>query len=73
MKAIQFFAIAALGAALFASCSSEDELAQSNYPMDNVVRIMTSVDGMNTKHSHPHFTGNDKGLYATMKRWRIDP
>ena len=55
MKAIQFFAIAALGAALFASCSSEDELAQSNYPMDNVVRIMTSVDGMNTKHSHPHF------------------
>ena len=69
MKAIQFFAIAALGAALFASCSSEDELAQSNYPMDNVVRIMTSVDGMNTKHSHPHFTGNDKGLYATMNRW----
>ena len=22
---------------------------------------------------HPHFTGNDKGLYATMNRWRIDP
>ena len=64
MKAIQFFAIAALGAALFASCSSEEELAQSNYPMDNVVRIMTSVDGMNTKHSHPHFTGNDKGLVS---------
>ena len=21
----------------------------------------------------PHFTGNDKGLYATMYRWRIDP
>ena len=21
----------------------------------------------------PHFTGNDKGLYATMNRWRIDP
>ena len=21
----------------------------------------------------PHFTGNDKGLYATMKRWRMDP
>ena len=73
MKAIQFFAIAALGAALFASCSSEEELAQSNYPMDNVVRIMTSVDGMNTKHSHPHFTGNDKGLYATMRGGRIDP
>ena len=22
---------------------------------------------------HPHFKGNDKGLYATMNRWRIDP
>ena len=22
---------------------------------------------------HPHFTRNDKGLYATMNRWRIDP
>ena len=52
MKAIQFFAIAALGAALFASCSCEDELAQSNYPMDNVVRIMTSLDGMNTRASY---------------------
>jgi hypothetical protein len=52
MKAIQFFALTALGAALFASCSCEDELAQSNYPMDNVVRIMTSVDGMNTRASY---------------------
>lgn len=56
MKAIQFFAIAALGAALFASCSSEEELAQSNYPMDNVVRIMTSVDGMNTRASYGNST-----------------
>ena len=56
MKAIKTLAMAALATAVFASCSSEDELAQSNYPMDNVVRIMTSVDGMNTKHSHPHFT-----------------
>lgn len=22
---------------------------------------------------HPHFMENDKGLYATMTRWRIDP
>ena len=28
---------------------------------------------MPSKHSHPHLTGNDKGLYATMTRWRIDP
>mgnify|MGYP001776447614 CR=1 FL=1 len=28
---------------------------------------------MSSKHSHPHFTGNDKGLYATMRGGRIDP
>ena len=56
MKAIQFFAITALGAALFASCSNEDELAQNNYPMDNVVRITTSVDGMNTRASYGNST-----------------
>ena len=28
-------------------------------------------DEHNSKHIRPHFTGNDKGLYATMKRWRI--
>ena len=28
-------------------------------------------DEHNSKHIHPHFKGNDKGLYATMKRWRI--
>ncbi len=24
-------------------------------------------DEHNSKHIHPHFTGNDKGLYVTMK------
>ena len=52
MKAIKILTMAALATAVFASCSSEDELAQSNYPMDNVVRIMTSVDGMNTRASY---------------------
>ena len=28
---------------------------------------------MLSKHIHPHFTGNDKGLYATMIGGRIDP
>ena len=44
--------MAALATVVFASCSNEDELAQSNYPADNVVRIMTSVDGMNTRASY---------------------
>ena len=56
MKAIKILAMAALATAVFASCSSEDELAQNNYPMDNVVRIMTSVDGMNTRASYGNST-----------------
>ena len=56
MKAIKTLAMAALATAVFASCSSEDELAQSNYPMDNVVRITTSVDGMNTRASYGNST-----------------
>lgn len=56
MKAIKTLVMAALAMAVFASCSSEDELAQSNYPMDNVVRIMTSVDGMNTRASYGNST-----------------
>lgn len=58
MKAIKLFTMAALATAVFASCSSEDELAQNNYPMDNVVRIMTSVDGMNTRASYGNSTDN---------------
>ena len=58
MKAIKILAMAALATAVFASCSSEDDLAQSNYPMDNVVRIMTSVDGMNTRASYGNSTDN---------------
>lgn len=52
MKAIKILTMAAMATAVFASCSNEDELAQSNYPADNVVRIMTSVDGMNTRASY---------------------
>ena len=80
MKAIKILAMAALATAVFASCSSEDELAQNNYPMDNVVRIMTSVDGMNTRASYGNSTdklnsfgfcinnaGSDKYTYDNIK------
>lgn len=43
MKAIKFFAITAMAAAMFTSCSSEDELSQSNYPSDNIIRITAGV------------------------------
>ena len=56
MKAIKILTMAALATAVFASCSNEDGLPQSNYPMDNVVRIMTSVDGMNTRASYGNST-----------------
>ena len=67
MKAIKTLAMAALATAVFASCSSEDELAQNNYPMDNVVRIMTSVDGMNTRASYGNSTDKLKSFGFCIK------
>ena len=80
MKAIKTLAMAALATAVFASCSNDEDLAQSNYPMDNVVRIMTSVDGMNTRASYGNSTdklnsfgfcinnaGSDKYTYDNIK------
>ena len=48
--------MAVFATAVFASCSNEDGLLQSNYPADNVVRITTSVDGMNTRASYGNST-----------------
>ena len=49
MKAIQFFAIAALGAALFASCSNEEELETGSYPSDNLIRVTAGVNNDMTR------------------------
>ena len=72
--------MAALAMAVFASCSNEDELSQSNYPADNVVRIMASMDGMDTRASYGSSTaklslfgfcinnaGSDKYTYDNVK------
>ena len=80
MKAIKILTMAALATAFFASCSNEDGLPQSNYPADNVVRITTSVDGMNTRASYGGSTaklssfgfcinnaGSDKYTYDNIK------
>ena len=80
MKAIKILTMAALATAVFASCSNDEDLAQSNYPMDNVVRIITSVDGMNTRASYGNSTdklnsfgfcinnaGSDKYTYDNIK------
>ena len=49
MKAIQFFAITALAAALFASCSNEEELATGSYPSDNLIRVTAGVNNDMTR------------------------
>ena len=49
MKAIKFFAITAMAAAMITSCSSEDELSQSNYPSDNIVRVTAGVNNAKTR------------------------
>ena len=49
MKAILFFAITALGAALFASCSNEEELATGSYPSDNLIRVTAGVNNDMTR------------------------
>ncbi len=49
MKAIQFFAITALGAALFASCSNEEELATGSYPSDNLIRVTAGINNDMTR------------------------
>ena len=67
MKAIKTLAMAALATAVFASCSNDEDLAQSNYPMDNVVRIMTSVDGMNTRASYGNSTDKLKSFGFCIK------
>ncbi len=49
MKAIQFFAITALGAALFASCSNQEELTTGSYPSDNLIRVTAGVNNDMTR------------------------
>lgn len=49
MKAIKFFAISAMAAAMITSCSSEDELSQSNYPSDNIIRVTAGVNNAKTR------------------------
>lgn len=52
MKAIKLFTMAALATAVFASCSNDEDLAQSSYPADNVVRVTTNVEDITTRAFH---------------------
>lgn len=49
MKVIKFFALTAMAAAMITSCSNEDELSQSNYPSDNIIRVTAGVNNAKTR------------------------
>lgn len=66
MKAIKFFAITAMAAAMFTSCSSEDELSQSNYPSDNIIRITAGVNNAKTRAEGAGVTQLEKPLSLTV-------
>ena len=66
MKAIKFFAITAMAAAMITSCSSEDELSQSNYPSDNIVRVTAGVNNAKTRADGQGVTAMDKDFSLTI-------
>ena len=66
MKAIKFFAISAMAAAMITSCSSEDELSQSNYPSDNIVRVTAGVNNAKTRADGQGVTAMDKPFSLTI-------
>ena len=66
MKAIKFFAITAMAAAIFTSCSNEDELSQSNYPSDNIIRITAGVNNAKTRAEGAGVTQLEKSLSLTV-------
>ena len=66
MKAIKFFAISAMAAAMITSCSSEDELSQSNYPSDNIIRVTAGVNNAKTRADGQGVTAMDKDFSLTV-------
>lgn len=66
MKVIKFFAITAMTAAMITSCSSEDELSQSNYPSDNIVRVTAGVNNAKTRAEGTGVTEMEKPFSLTI-------
>ena len=66
MKAIKFFAITAMAAAMITSCSTDDELSQSNYPSDNIIRVTAGVNNAKTRAAGQGVTAMDKDFSLTI-------
>lgn len=49
MKAIQFLGMTAFMAAMLTGCSNDSELAHSNFPADNIIRVTAGVNGTVTR------------------------
>lgn len=49
MKAIQFLGMTAFMAAMLTGCSNDSDLAHSNFPADNIIRVTAGVNGTVTR------------------------
>ena len=66
MKVIQFFAITAMAAAMFTSCSNDEELVQSNFPSDNIIRVTAGVNNAKTRGTEANGSLLDKDFLLTI-------
>ena len=66
MKAIKFFVITAMAAAMITSCSTDDELSQSNYPSDNIIRVTAGVNNAKTRADGQGVSAMDKDFSLTV-------
>ena len=66
MKAIKFFAITAMAAAMITSCSTDDELSQSNYPSDNIIRVTAGVNNAKTRADGQGVSAMNKDFSLTI-------
>lgn len=55
-----------MAAAMITSCSSEDELSQSNYPSDNIVRVTAGVNNAKTRAEGTGVSAMNKDFSLTI-------
>lgn len=65
MKAIQFLGMTAFMAAMLTGCSNDSDLAHSNFPADNIIRVTAGVNGAVTR-ADPMGTELDSNFSLTV-------
>ena len=58
MKAIQFLGMTAFMAAMLTGCSNDSDLAHSNFPDDNIIRVTAGVNGAVTRAEPTELNNN---------------